>query len=67
MRIADGDMEFVSSDDAQLRIAKFPPELMADDHDIQRSGWLAGVLGIEDHPRGGQEQDYNDEHRNYRP
>ena len=67
MRIADRDMKFVGGDDAELRIAKFPPELMADNDDIQRSLRLGGVLGVEDDPRRGQEKNHNDEDWNYRP
>src|SRR5665213_1578788 len=67
IRSADRNVKFVRSDDAKLRIAKFPPELMADNDDIQRTSWLAGVLGIEDNARSGQEEDHHDEHRNYRP
>src|SRR6202453_3847731 len=66
-RIADRNMQFVSCDDAELRIAKFPPVLMADHDDIQRSMRLAGVLCIEDNPGGGQEENHNDEYWNDRP
>ena len=66
-RITDRDMQLVRSNYAELRIAKFPPELMSNHDDIQRSIWLAGVFSVEDDASGSQEQNDNDDHGNYRP
>ena len=66
-RITDRDMQFVRSDNPELRIAKFPPELMSDHDDIQCSLWLADVFSVEDDPSGSQEHNDNDDHGNYRP
>src|SRR5580692_4935185 len=66
-RITNGDMQLIRCDDGELRIAKLPPELMSNHDDIQRSRWLGGVGCVEDDPCSGQEQNYNDEYRNYRP
>ena len=61
--IAYRHVQFIRGDHAQRRIPKFPPELMADRDDFDRSGRLGGVLDGLDHARGGQEQHQHDQHR----
>ena len=49
-RIADRNMQFVGRDDSQLRIAVFPPELMADHGHIQRIFRLRESPGCPESP-----------------
>ena len=50
LRIARRNVQLVSGDDAELGIAEFPPELMADDGDIESGGRLRGILDCVDNP-----------------
>ena len=61
--IADGDVQFVGGDDAELRIAILPPELVADDDHIERAGGLGMRLGAEDDAGRGEEQHDHDQDR----
>ena len=67
LRIAYRNMKFVRGDHTQSGITKFPPILMADGHDFNRSGRLGSILNRENHARSGQEQDENDQAGNYGP
>ena len=42
--VAYGDVEFIRRHDAELGIAVLPPELVADDGDVERVGWLLGPV-----------------------
>ena len=65
--IADRNVQFICSDDPQRGVSKFPPELMADDGDLDRSLGHAGILnGMDDAGRSHEEHQHN-EHRNHCP
>lgn len=59
--IANGYMEFVCSDDAELGIAVLPPELMTYDNDIECVGWLGCGLVDEDDAGGGEKKNHDDD------
>ncbi len=48
-------MQLICSDYAQFRIPKFPPELMADDGDLDRPVGFAGILDGMDDASGSHE------------
>src|SRR5882762_7025358 len=60
-------MQLICSDYAQFRIPKFPPELMADDGDLDRPLGHAGILYGMDDARRSHEEDQHNEHGNYCP
>jgi hypothetical protein len=43
--VADGGVDFIGRDDAELRIADLPPPLAADDGDLERVRRLRGTRG----------------------
>src|SRR5580692_11093178 len=67
IRIADRDVQFVSGDDPQFRIAKFPPVLMSNRDHIQGAGRLWGILDRMNDSGSGQEQDNDNQNWNDRP
>src|SRR4029077_19103179 len=65
--IAYRDVQFVSCDDPQLRIAKLPPVLMSNRGDLYCAHRFWCVLNRVDHSRSGQEQDNDNQNWNDRP
>ena len=64
---AHGNMQLIGGHDTELGIAELPPELVADDRNIQCGLRLGRILNGEDNARRGEEQDYDDEHWNHCP
>ena len=62
-----GHVELVGGHDAELRIAKLPPPLAADDRDLEGPGRLRPVLDLEDRAGRRQPEDDDDEDRDDRP
>src|SRR5580692_4529394 len=60
-------MEFVGGNHTIFWVSKFPPELMTDDSNIQRSAWLWSILDGEDNASGCKKQHHNDQYGNHRP
>src|ERR1700683_3104213 len=66
-RVANRNMQLVGGDNSQSRIAKFPPELVADGDDLDRAWRLRCVLDGMDHACRGEEKHQYDEYWNHRP
>src|SRR6201995_5714465 len=64
---AHRDMQLIRRHDAEISIAEFPPELVSDDCHVQRRSRLFRILDSKDDPRGREEQNNHDEHRDYGP
>src|SRR5580704_3882004 len=65
--VTHGDMEFVSGDDAELGIPKFPPKLMPDCGHLHSLCGLWGVLDRVNHSGSRQKKDNNDQNRDDGP
>ena len=65
--IAHRNVHLVRRDDAELRISKLPPVLMADYDDVDCARGFWRILNRVDYPRGGEIQDYDDKYRKDRP
>src|SRR6516162_11444609 len=50
--VAHGRVQLIRGHESVLRIAKLPPELVADGSHLNGARWLAGVLHRMDHARG---------------
>src|ERR1700688_2113408 len=48
-RVTHRNMEFICGHDLEIRIAIFPPELMADRHHLNRVARLGGCLDADEH------------------
>jgi hypothetical protein len=65
--ITDGNVQFVCGDDSKPWISQLPPELMANNDYIHRSGRLGCVLYGMDDASGRHEQHQHDENRDHGP
>lgn len=65
--IADGNMQFVRGDHPERGVAIFPPELMANDGDVDCSRRLRSILNAVQNASGGKKQHQHNEDRNHGP
>ena len=65
--ITDGNVQFVCGDDSKPWISQLPPELMANNDYIHRSGRLGRVLDGMDDASSRHEQHQHDENRDHSP
>src|SRR5215813_2105636 len=66
-RLTDRHVKLIGSDDAKLRVADFPPPLVADHRDVERAGGRGSALYIVSRARRGQKKYKDDENGDHRP
>ncbi len=65
--IAHRNVQFVRGDHSKCGVSKFPPELVTDDGDLDRTRGHAGILYRMDDAGRSHEEHQHNEHRNYCP
>src|SRR5262245_11018256 len=66
-RLTDRHMHLICGHDAEIRVANFPPPLVADHRDVERIGRRDGALYIVNRARRGQKKHKDGHNRNDGP